>query len=554
MNTPIPDYLNEILDHVHGEDGGEVADYIPELKNADPDKLALAICTTSGHQYSVGDDEVEFSIQSISKPFVYALALEELGPERVGEVVGVEPSGEAFNEISLEEESKRPDNPMINAGAIAVNQLINGEDSSVEARMERIEKLFCDLAGRELRRDKVLTESELEGADRNLSIAYMLRSYGIVEDAADDVILSYTGQCSVMVTVRDLAVMAATLANGGVQPITGKRVLGAKAARQALAVMSSAGMYDAAGRWMTTVGIPAKSGVSGGLIGTMPGQLGIATFSPRLDEQGNSVRGVKAFQRLSDEMGLHLMSANFYTAPGIRSIDREGDSTIISLQGLINFPVAETVLHELSEHYLTSDRLVLDTTHVTGFNRIGRRVVKEGLRRFREMGLSVAIYDPDDMMTDLEFSDGTHAEEVEDFTTTFTASASPHEVMAAIARPAEWWIDSIEGEAAEKGNVFEVSIPGHYSQFRVTERDDDHVVWHVDETGHEDEFDEWNDTDLTFELAKKGNGTKVTFTHRGLQAHLDCFDDSVAGWKERFKQGLVPLAEGGDAKPEKARS
>ena len=414
MKMPIPDYLMEILDHVRDEDGGEVAVYIPELADADPERLALALCTTGGNVYSAGDHaEVEFTIQSISKPFVYALALQELGTDAVMEVVGLEPSGEAFNELSLDDNDNRPVNPMINAGAIAVNQLINGVDSSVEDRVEKIRDLFSRLAGRELRIDTDLSASELAGADRNLSIAHMLRSYGIIRDGAHDAVRSYTHQCAILVTTRDLAAMSATLATGGVQPVTGERLLSPEACRLTLAVMSSAGMYDGAGRWMAGVGIPAKSGVSGGLIGTLPGQLGIASFSPRLDSQGNSVRGVKMFERLSHDMGLHLMSADQQSVPGVRSITRDGDDTVIRLQGAINFTAAENILHELTAHTLGGTRLVLDVSRVTSFNRMGRRMVKEGLRRLREDGFQCSIYDPDGVVTNLEFSDGTLVDTVD---------------------------------------------------------------------------------------------------------------------------------------------
>lgn len=413
MKTPIPDYLADIVDQVRDQDGGEVADYVAELRDADPDLLVLALCTVSGHVYAAGDADVEFTIQSISKSFVYALALQELGPEAVNRVVGLEPSGEAFNELSLDVHDNRPVNPMINAGAIAVNQLINGEDSSVEDRVEKIRRVFSRLAGRELEIDHDFCASEMATADRNLSIAHMLRSHGIIRDGAHDAVLSYLSQCSTLVTTRDLAVMSATLANGGVQPVTGERILSPEVCRLTLAVMSSAGMYDGAGRWMASVGIPAKSGVSGGLIGTLPGQLGIATFSPRLDSQGNSVRGVKIFEQLSREMGLHLMAADHHSVPGVRSITRDGDSTIIRLQGAVTFTVAENILHELSTHSLGGEHLVLDVSRVTSFNRMGRRMVKEGLRRLRENGFACAIYDPEGVVTDLKFSDGTYAETVD---------------------------------------------------------------------------------------------------------------------------------------------
>ena len=305
-------------------------------------------------------------------------------------------------------------NPMINAGAITVNQLINGEDSSVEDRVEVIRGFFSELAGRELEVNEWVTDSELEHADRNLSIAHMLRSHGIVRDNAHEAVLSYTRQCAIEVTVRDLAVMTATLANGGVQPVTGKRILSQDVCRLALSVMSSAGMYDAAGRWMATVGIPAKSGVSGGLIGTLPGQLGIATFSPRLDPQGNSVRGVHIFERLSEEMGLHLMAADPSGTHAVRSIQSDGEDTVINLQGPVNFTAAENILDEISGRRFPGERLILDVSRVSGFHRMGRKMVKEGLRRLREDGFEVAIYDPEGVVADFEFSDGTHAESVEE--------------------------------------------------------------------------------------------------------------------------------------------
>ncbi len=412
MKPPIPDYLDEILDSVRDLDDGAPADYIPELASAVTERLGLALCTASGRVYSAGDDEKLFTIQSVSKPFVYALALQECGPDAVDRVVGMEPSGEAFNELSLDRNDKRPMNPMINAGALAVNQLIKGPDASVEDRSEHIRVLFSKLAGRELEIDERIFGSELDLADRNLSIAHMLRSYDVIQDEAHDAVASYTRQCSILVTVKDLAVMSATLANGGVHPLTGERLLNTNACRLTLSVMSSAGMYDAAGRWMANVGIPAKSGVAGGLIGTLPGQLGIATYSPRLDPQGNSVRGVQIFNRLSHDMGLHLMAADSRDVHGMRSIAREGDRTIIRLQGMINFTAAENILHQLARHSLGGDELVLDVSHVTSFNRMGRRMVKEGLRRLREQGYDCAIYDPEGVVTDLEFSDGTYADTV----------------------------------------------------------------------------------------------------------------------------------------------
>lgn len=545
MPTPVPEYLDHLLEHVRDDDSGELADYIDELAAADPEKLGVALCTTSGNLYSAGDDDCEFTIQSISKPFVYALALEELGAAEVHKYVGVEPSGEAFNAISLEEDTHRPANPMINAGAIAVNQLINGAESSVQERVEKIRAFFSKLAGRELRIDASLVESELANAHRNLAIAHLLREFGMVQDQAHDAIDSYTQQCSVLVTVRDLATMAATLANGGVQPITGERVCSAAAARITQAVMTSAGMYDGSGRWMVNVGIPAKSGVAGGLIGTMPGQLGLASLSPRLNEQGNSVRGVKIFREMSASLGLNLMGADYYTAPGIRSVERREDCTVVVLQGMINFTAAEKILHDLSGERIVGGTLVLDVSNVTSFNKAGRLLIKEGLRQLRDEGYEVSIYDPDSAMPDYEFSDGTRVRAIKDFSTTFTVPASRTAVFKAITTPKDWWDDHIEGTTAEAGGEFHFDTDQRYAEFRVEEAEEgDRLVWHTESTGKEKEDRDWDDTSLIFELSdseEEQGETQVTFTHRGMHPHEEGYKETVEAWRERIQDRLEPL-------------
>ena len=280
--------------------------------------------------------------------------------------------------------------------------------------MEKIRSYFSALAGRELNIDRQLSETEIEGADRNLSIAHMLRNYGIIEDDAHDAVLSYTLQCSVKVTARDLAVMTATLAAGGTQPLTGEKLVDARVARLVLSAMASAGMYDEAGQWLATVGIPAKSGVSGGLVGVLPGQLGLATFSPRLNSQGNPVRGVEIFKALSEDMGLHLMSAELLTQHAVRAIEEHGDTTIIQLQGAMNFSAAENFLFTVTDHDFTGEKVVLDISRVPMFRPMGRRLVKEGLRRIRDNGFQVAIYDPEDILPDFDFSDGTKSPQVDD--------------------------------------------------------------------------------------------------------------------------------------------
>lgn len=305
MRTPVPDYLDEVLRRCSDNQDGELADFIPELSAVDPDKLAVALCMPDGTRYGAGDNDVAFTIQSISKPFVYALALKEHGHDEMERLVGVEPSGDSYNEISLEA-TGRPRNSMINVGAITTHALV-AKGGSVEERDEVIREGLSAFAGRELEVDKKIFEAELAGAHRNLAMAHMVRSYGVFTSEPHDVVRGYTRQCSYVVTVEDLAVMAMTLSSGGVNPLTGEQVVPREVARQVLSVMATCGMYDAAGDWMTDVGMPAKSGVGGGIIGCLPGFVGVATFSPKLGSAGNSVRGVRVFERLSSDTGMHMM-------------------------------------------------------------------------------------------------------------------------------------------------------------------------------------------------------------------------------------------------------
>ncbi|WP_313959778.1 glutaminase [Microbacterium paludicola] len=341
MRSLVPDYLEGVLADVRQDASGQPAQYIPELAAADPDRLAAVFATVDGRVYGAADSDAEFTIQSISKPFVYALALADRGFAPVLDKIGVEPSGEAFNQISLERETGRPLNPMINAGAITAHSLAGHDGMGAATRVERVVYGLSAFAGRRLAVDESVCASEMEHAHRNLAIAHMLRSHGILEEDPRDVVDGYVRQCAVLVTTRDLAMMAATLANGGRNPVTGEQVVDARVVRQVLSVMATCGMYDAAGDWATQVGIPAKSGVAGGLIGALPGQIGIATFSPRLDTHGNSVRGVSLFGRFSADMGLHVMEVP-PTARGVVRSDRveaDGLARVLRLQGGIRFAV-----------------------------------------------------------------------------------------------------------------------------------------------------------------------------------------------------------------------
>jgi glutaminase len=406
VRNPVPDYLHEILDSLRDDRAGAVADYIPQLADADPDVLGVALTMQNGRTYSAGDDRVEFSIQSISKPFAYAAALIDRGTEVVDAAVGVEPSGEAFNELSLEGDTHRPKNPMINAGALTVHHLLAGDDATTQERVSRVVEFLSELAGRVLTVDEEVYRSEIETADRNLAIVHMLRNYGVVADTAQAVVDGYTRQCAVRVTVRDLAVMGATLANAGVQPVTGNRIVPAAVARQTLAVMAGCGMYDAAGDWLVRVGIPAKSGVAGGLLGALPGRLGLGTVSPRLDTHGNSVRGVAICERLSRDMGMHLMEAEPPGSTAVRGVAVEGDTTIYEIQGVIHFPGAEAILDRLSADAISTSTVTLDLTRVDRFSDVGRRMVLEALRRLTLDGRTTALVDPDTVLPDPDLGDG----------------------------------------------------------------------------------------------------------------------------------------------------
>lgn len=411
MRSPVPDYLEEVLDALGGDLSGEVADYIPELAAADPDQLGIAITTVLGRTYAAGDADVEFSIQSISKPFAYAAALMDRGTRRVLEAVGVEPSGEAFNELSLEQDTRRPKNPMINAGAITVHSLLVGEDASTDERVERVRELFSRLAGRELRIDEAVSASELGTAHRNLALAHMLRSYGVLTGDVPSIVEGYIRQCSILVTVRDLSVMAATLAAGGIQPVTGEQVIDPATARQVMAVMAAAGMYDGAGDWLVRVGIPAKSGVAGGMVGVLPDLVGVGTFSPRLDPQGNSHRGGRLFERLSEDMGMHLFAANGSRLDAVRVSEADGTTTL-ALEGVVQLTAATEMLDLLESSDSATD-VLLDLERIHSVTDLGRRMLLEGLRRIRLDGRGVALRDPRGVLPEPDLGDGTFPAVVE---------------------------------------------------------------------------------------------------------------------------------------------
>ncbi|MBD2325270.1 glutaminase A [Alkalinema sp. FACHB-956] len=302
------DRLSQLLHTLHQRyqslREGQVADYIPELSKVDPDLFSICIVTTQGEIYSVGDHDHLFTVQSISKVFSYGLALEDHGRDYVLTRVGVEPTGEDFNSIVLDEASKRPYNPMVNAGAIATTSLIKGK-TPVD-RLNRLLEMFNRYIGHDVFIDVSVFLSERMTGHRNRAMAHLMRNFGMIDDPIEESLDLYFQQCSVLVNCQDLAIMAATLANRGINPITQERAIDRRYVRDLLSVMYTCGMYNFAGEWAYTVGFPAKSGVSGGIIGVVPNQMGIGIFSPPLDVRGNSVRGVQVCEALSQDLNLHV--------------------------------------------------------------------------------------------------------------------------------------------------------------------------------------------------------------------------------------------------------
>ena len=387
-------YLADLHRRFASVDDGEVATYIPELAKADPNWFGLAIATIDGAVYTAGDVDTSFTIQSVSKPFLYGLALQTLGRPAVLRKVGVEPTGDAFNSTVLDLEHNRPFNPMVNAGAIAVSALVRGADYADKRRV--MLDLFARYAGHAMTIDEATYRSEAETGDRNRMIAGLMAEKNMIEGNIDEILDLYFSQCSVEVTCRDLAMMAAVLANGGVHPLTGERALAQENVHDVLTVMNSCGMYNYAGQWSYEVGIPAKSGVSGGIAAVIPGQIGIAAFSPRLDGYGNSVRAIAACKKIADDFGLHVFrtppnsgaairremrgdavrSKRARTAPEREILAQSGAKIcILEAQGMLYFGAAERVARRVSELESETSYVVLDLRRVYGVDSAARALI-----------------------------------------------------------------------------------------------------------------------------------------------------------------------------------
>ncbi|HSF17895.1 MAG TPA: glutaminase A, partial [Vicinamibacteria bacterium] len=302
--------IQKLLEEAHaryrGVTDGKNADYIPALAEVPSQLFGIALVTPDGKLYEVGDSSALFSIQSISKVFTLAKVLEEQGPEAIANTIGVDATGMRFNSIVSIELSQKvlggPEmNSLVNPGAIATTGMVKG--STRDEIWKSILGFYSEFAGRSLAVNQEVFKSEAETNQRNQAIGYLMYAYGYIKDNPMQATDIYTEQCSVNVNAQDLATMAATLANGGKNPVTGKQVMKVENVPEVLAVMATAGLYDDSGKWLYQTGLPGKSGVGGGIIAVSPGKFGIAVISPPLDEAGNSVRAQKAIADISNALG-----------------------------------------------------------------------------------------------------------------------------------------------------------------------------------------------------------------------------------------------------------
>jgi len=308
-HLPPPESVQSLVSEAHArfksETDGENSKVYPALARVPSELFGVCVVGTSGTVYPAGDVDYEFTIMSVSKPFVFALVCEALGVEEVRQKVGVNATGLAFN--SLEGIERNPDgrtNPMVNSGAIATTSLVPGE--TLEARWRFIHDGLSRFAARTLPLNDEVYASASETNFRNQSIARLLQSYGRIYMNPAEAVDLYTKQCSLNVSAKDLAVMGATFADGGVNPITRERVVDAAVCHYALAVMATAGLYETSGDWLFDIGLPGKSGIGGGIVTVSPGKGGLGTFAPPLDRAGNSVKGQLASKFLSQRLGMDL--------------------------------------------------------------------------------------------------------------------------------------------------------------------------------------------------------------------------------------------------------
>ncbi len=296
-------------------DAGQNADYIPELAKVNPKLFSIAVVTVQGAVYEVGDVNQAFAIESISKPFAYALALQDWGAQYVSQHVGLNATGMPFNSIqALQQQPQHLQNPLVNAGAIQITSMIKGKDQA--DKWHRLLNFMNRLSGSSLAVNEVLFRSEMASNQRNEEISALLQQYHMLNSEPRDAVKRYTKACSVMVTARQLAYMGATLANGGVSPLTHETLIAPSHVQAMLSQMVTNGLYENSGAWFWLVGLPAKSGVGGAILAVVPGEMAIVAFSPPLDSMGNSVRAQRVIEDLAKQWRLHLLAPkDAYTAP-----------------------------------------------------------------------------------------------------------------------------------------------------------------------------------------------------------------------------------------------
>jgi len=311
-NLVVPDFdefcseIARIYTETKANRGGNLADYIPQLANVDPDLFGAAVCTVDGQRFSVGDTAEDFSVQSCSKPITYCLALEEHGVDKVHQHVGREPSGRLYNELALGDDGK-PHNPMINAGAIMCSSLVKPQSDKGTRFDFVLDRWTALCGGQKARFNNAIYQSERQTADRNFALGYFMKEHGAFPEGTDllETLDFYFQNCAIEANADMMSVLAGTLANGGVCPATGERIFARENVRHCLSLMCSCGMYDFSGEFAFVVGLPAKSGVSGAIMLVIPNVLGLCIWSPRLDKHGNSVRGIEFCKSLVNTFSVH---------------------------------------------------------------------------------------------------------------------------------------------------------------------------------------------------------------------------------------------------------
>lgn len=309
-SLPPDEHVRQLVEEAHRRFGslseGRVSEVYPALARVPADLFGICVVGTDGNVFAVGDAEHEFTIMSVSKPFIFALVCNLIGSTGARERLGVNATGYAFNSLTgIERDAEGRTNPMVNAGAIATTSLVPGDNT--EAKWRFIHEGLSRFAGRSMSMNEEVYESASRTNFRNRSIALMLESVGRIYCDPGEATDLYTRQCSLNVSARDLAVMGATLADGGFNPVTREQVIDPEICHYALSVMLTAGLYETSGDWLYEIGLPGKSGIGGGIVTVSPGKGGLGTFAPPLDEAGNSVKGQLVAQFLSQRLGLDLL-------------------------------------------------------------------------------------------------------------------------------------------------------------------------------------------------------------------------------------------------------